>query len=81
MKVGASHGVVQVWREKNDDEKWADDCVGKRQVQESKVMCWGMIMYSYKGPFHVWEAETEKEKLQALVAIKEINAVAKEKAE
>lgn len=39
-----------------------------------------MIMYGYKGPFNVWEVETEEERLEAITSIAEINAIAEEEA-
>lgn len=37
-------------------------------------------MYGYKGPFNVWEVETEEERLEAITSIAEINAIAEEEA-
>ncbi|RPB05912.1 hypothetical protein L873DRAFT_1824677 [Choiromyces venosus 120613-1] len=28
-------------------------------------MCWGMIKWNYKGPFYIWETETEKDRSEA----------------
>jgi transposase len=37
-------------------------------------MCWGMIGWNYKGPFHIWEKETKEEKEDAQKQIKALNA-------
>jgi len=29
------------------------------------MMCWGMIAWNYKGPLHIREPETKKEKAEA----------------
>lgn len=78
ITTGGTHGLVRVWRGKEDNEKWDKNYVGQNQIQGATVMCWGMIMYGYKGPFHVWEAESEQERLEALAEISQINAIAKE---
>lgn len=52
VMVGGSHVVKWVWREKGNDEKWAVDCMEKKLLWGTIVMCWGMIQYGHKGPFH-----------------------------
>ncbi|KAF8242962.1 hypothetical protein K440DRAFT_670336 [Wilcoxina mikolae CBS 423.85] len=44
-------------------------------------MCWGMIGYGWKGPFHVWNPETEKEKQETESEIIRINTEMEEEAE
>ena len=44
-------------------------------------MCWGMIGYGWKGPFHVWETETEEERREAEIEIARINAEMVEEAD
>lgn len=80
VMIGGTWGVKRVWRAKGDDEKWANDCIGGKKTQGVTVMCWGLIGYNYKGPFHVWEAETEQERIEASIAISQINEIAKEEA-
>ena len=36
-------------------------------------MCWGMISYGWKGPFWIWETETEEEKAKAVSDIRSFN--------
>lgn len=78
VTIGGSWGVKTVWREKVDEEKWADDCLGGKRPQGETIMFWGMIGYGYKGPCHVWETETDAEKTDAENAIAEINAIVEE---
>jgi len=48
-------------------------CRNKKK-QGTSVMCWGIISWNWKGPFHVWPAETKEEKEQARNEIVEWNA-------
>jgi len=43
-------------------------------------MCWDMIGYGWKGPFNVWEPETEEEKKQAGMEIACLNTEMEEDA-
>ncbi|RPA99133.1 hypothetical protein L873DRAFT_1828106 [Choiromyces venosus 120613-1] len=63
IEIGGLYTPCFVWREKS--EKWEDDCGGAKKKQGALIMCWGMISYSWKGPFWVWESETEEEKVRA----------------
>lgn len=72
IEVGGTFGISLVWRDK--DEQWHDDCVGAKKKQGPSVMCWGFIMWNYKGPFHVWDAETEEEWEAAKIEISKLNA-------
>ncbi|RPB07494.1 hypothetical protein P167DRAFT_457768, partial [Morchella conica CCBAS932] len=38
-------------------------------------MCWGMIMYGYKGPLHIWKRETEGERKEAQIMISHLNSL------
>ena len=77
IEVGGTFGVSLVWRHK--EERWADDCVGVKKKQGPTVMCWGMIGWGWKGPFHVWEPETKAERDEAADIIASMNKAAKEK--
>ena len=72
-------GTTYVWRDKA--ERWHHDCVGAKKKQGPTVMCCGMIGYGWKGPFHVWETETEEERKEAEIEIARINAEMAEEAE
>jgi len=67
IEVGGLFGLNLVWRDQT--EKRHDDCVGCMKKQGESVMCWGMIGWGWKGPFHVWEIETSEEKEAAALAI------------
>ena len=71
IEVGAVFGLNHVWR--NKTEQWHEDCIGARKKQGAAVMCWGMISWSWKGPFYVWSAETKEEKAEAAHTIAELN--------
>ncbi|KAG0136904.1 hypothetical protein HOY82DRAFT_598768 [Tuber indicum] len=78
--IGDTYGPSYVWRSK--DEKWHEDCMGtiKKNVGTS-VMCWGMIGWNYKGPFYVWEEESEQEKKEAEEEMNFINSIIMEEQE
>lgn len=59
IEIGQTFRECLVWREQ--DERWADDCVGTKKKQGSTVMCWGMISYNYKGTFNIWVLELEEQ--------------------
>ena len=67
IEVGGLFGLNLVWRD--NTERWHSDCVGAMKKQGVSVMCWGMIGWGWKGPFHVWESETEDEKEEAAKTI------------
>jgi len=71
IEIGAVFGLNHVWRETS--EKWHDDCVGAKKKQGEPVMCWGMVMYGWKGPFFVWVAETPEEREHATQEIARLN--------
>ncbi|RPA94399.1 hypothetical protein L873DRAFT_1747136, partial [Choiromyces venosus 120613-1] len=70
IEVGACFGVNLVWREQG--EQWHEDCVGTKKKKVT-VMCWGMIRWNWKGPFHIWAKETRVEKEEATRAVGEWN--------
>jgi transposase len=72
IEVGGTFGVCLVWREQG--EQWHDDCVGAKKKQGPSVMCWGFIMWNYKGPFHVWDPETKEDREAAAIQIPQLNA-------
>ncbi|RPB05483.1 hypothetical protein L873DRAFT_1899051 [Choiromyces venosus 120613-1] len=63
IEIGGTFGVSLVWREWG--EPWEEDCRGTTKKNKSTVMCWGMIKWNYKGPFYIWETETEKDRSEA----------------
>jgi len=79
IEVGGTFGISFVWRDKT--ERWHTDCMGAKKNQDSSVMCWGIIGYGWKGPFHVWDPGTEEEKQEAESEILLINTEMEEEAE
>ena len=71
IEVGGTYGVNLIWREKG--EKWHSDCIGQKKKKCATVMCWGMIGYGWKGPFYIWDTETEEEKKEAMEEIDQLN--------
>ncbi|RPB00586.1 hypothetical protein L873DRAFT_1897670, partial [Choiromyces venosus 120613-1] len=71
IEIGGLYGPCLIWREKS--ERWADDCIGAKKKQGASIMCVGMISYGWKGPFWVWESETEEEKVTATSKILRYN--------
>ena len=71
IEIGGLYGPCLIWREKS--ERWADDCIGAKKKQGASIMCWGMISYGWKGPFWVWESESEEEKVAAASKILSYN--------
>jgi hypothetical protein len=47
--------------------------VGGKKKQGPTVMCWGMIGYDLKGPFHVWDPETPEERASAEIEFEKYN--------
>lgn len=76
IEVGGNWGLNSVWRDKT--ERWNKDCVGAKKKQGPTVMCWGMIGWGWKGPFHVWIAETDEERDEAIHEIVRLNSEAQE---
>ena len=77
IEVGGTFGVSFVWRQK--DERWQDDCVGAKKKQGPTVMCWGMIGWGWKGPFHIWDSESKEEREKAKIQIASLNQAAQAK--
>jgi hypothetical protein len=71
IEVGGTFGVCLVWRDKT--ARWDDDCVGAKKKQGPQVMCWGIIVWNFKSPFHLWEKDTKQEKQAATREIAELN--------
>ncbi|RPA98886.1 hypothetical protein L873DRAFT_1686154, partial [Choiromyces venosus 120613-1] len=67
IEIGSLFGLNLIWRDIT--ERWHEDCVGAMKKQGISVMCWGMIGWGWKGPFHVWEMETKQEREEAATAI------------
>lgn len=60
IEVGLRRGKDLVTRLPN--EEWHKDCILRRYKNYSTIMFWGAIGYNWKGPCHIWEKESAKEK-------------------
>ena len=73
---GQRRGGEKVWRtiyERNEAS-----CRRNRWKGFSEFMFWGCFSYDYKGPCHVWTAETATEKKKATTELARRNAVIEE---
>ena len=48
-------------------------CIRRRWKGHSEFMFWGCFSYDKKGPFHIWKAESTKEKKAAKEELKLLN--------
>lgn len=71
IKVGGTFGICLLWRGKMEQRH--DDCVGAKKKQVPSVMCWRFIMWNHKGPFYVWDTETEAARKIAAIEILKLN--------
>jgi transposase len=69
---GGQRGRVRVWRTK--DEAYNHHCIRRRWKGFKQFMFWGCFSYDEKGPCHIWEDETAKEKEEAIEWLKAKNA-------
>jgi hypothetical protein len=60
---GGQKGKIRVWR--REDEAYNYHCIRRRWKGFKQFMFWGCFSYEEKGPCHIWEEETEKEKREA----------------
>lgn len=73
IEIGQIFEECLVWRE--ESKRWAQDCVGAKKKQGSTIMCWVMIGYNYKRPFHVWVPESKAQQEASEAKIKQLNTV------
>jgi transposase len=60
VQLGGTRGKQRVWR--LPGEAYNKHCIKRRWKGFSEFMFWGSFSYDKKGPCHVWEKETAKEK-------------------
>ena len=65
-------GGYRVWRRHN--EACVKSCVRERWKGYSQFMFWGCFTYDFKGPCHIWQAETKTEKQEATKDVDLMNA-------
>ena len=75
MSVVLRHrrGGTRVWR--TADEQYHKTCTRTRWKKCSEFMFWGCFSYDWKGPMHIWKAETAAEKKKAKEEIDCLNKI------
>ena len=73
VTMGGQRGHVRVWR--TTSEVYNKHCIRRRWKGFKEFMFWGCFSYDKKGPCHVWEDETPKEKKAAEAWLEEKNAI------
>jgi hypothetical protein len=63
VTMGSQRGRIRVWR--LSSEAYQHHCVRHRWKGFKEFMFWGCFSYDKKGPCHIWEEETKKEKKEA----------------
>jgi hypothetical protein len=71
VTMGGQRGRIRVWR--LHSEAYNYHCIKRRWKGFKEFMFWGCFSYDKKGPCHIWEDETEKEKKEAIKWIKQRN--------
>lgn len=70
--LGHRRGGYRIWR--RSDEAFVKSAIRPRWKGYSEFMFWGCFTYDKKGPFHIWQPETAKEKKAADEALEVLNA-------
>jgi transposase len=68
---GGQRGRIRVWR--TVGEVYQYYCIRRRWKGFKQFMFWACFSYNMKGPCHVWEDETTKEKKEAKEWMEKIN--------
>lgn len=72
VTMGGQRGRIRVWR--MTSEAYDKHCIRRRWKGFKEFMFWGCFSYDRKGPCHIWEDETPKEKREAEKWLEEKNA-------
>jgi transposase len=73
VTMGGQRGKIRVWR--LNSEAYNYHCIKRRWKGFKEFMFWGCFSYDKKGPCHIWEEETTKEKKEADIWLKEQNKI------
>jgi hypothetical protein len=65
-------GKRRVWRKK--DETHHRHCIIRRWKGKKEFMWWSCFSWDAKGPYHIWEKETAKERKEMEADLKARNA-------
>ena len=63
VTMGGQQGRRRVWCLQS--EAYLNHCIRRRWKGFKQFMFWGCFSYDKKGPCHIWEEETAKEKKEA----------------
>ncbi len=69
--LNSRRGKVRVWRQPN--EIFVKSAVRRRFVGAMEFMFWGCFSYDKKGLYHIWKAETAKEKEECAETLRKAN--------
>ena len=69
--IGHRRGGYRVWR--TSEERFQKSCIRPRWKGYSEFMFWGCYSWDKKGPCHIWQPETKKEKEEAKKEIDKLN--------
>ena len=73
VTIGGQRGRIRVWRLAS--EAYEKHCIKRRWKGYKQFMFWGSFSYDKKGPCHIWETETPKEKKEADAWLAEQNRI------
>ncbi len=71
--MGGQRGRIRVWRLAS--KAYEKHCIKRRWKGYKQFMFWGCFLYDKKGPCHIWETETLKEKKEADTWLAEQNKI------
>lgn len=69
---GGQRGRIRVWR--TSSEAYHYHCIRRRWKGFKQFMFWASFTYDEKGPCHIWEEETAKEKDESKKWLDQANA-------
>jgi transposase len=73
VTMGGQRGRIRVWRLKK--EAYHQHVIRRRWKGFKQFMFWGCFSYDKKGPCHIWEDETPKEKKESEIWLEQQNKI------
>ncbi|KAF2025114.1 hypothetical protein EK21DRAFT_93516 [Setomelanomma holmii] len=71
-QIGEERSMQRTWCK--EDERWDEGVKHDRNRKDCALQFYSLFRYNYKGPCHVYHEETQQEKEEAEVVLKEENA-------
>ncbi|KAF2031302.1 hypothetical protein EK21DRAFT_88226 [Setomelanomma holmii] len=71
-RIGKERSMQRTWCK--EDERWDEGVKHDRNRKDCALQFYSLFRYNYKGPCHVYHEETQQEKEEAEVVLKEENA-------